>query len=286
VLSFFLISCAGAIWTAERYPKVFSARYGIGLLLATLGFLVRPYLVILIFFVLPFGLFRWAICGLVIKFAYNWWFIEHTGTSSLKYYLMTPKTFMEAWIEFPGAILPFIRQTFKDHLNYILVPFFFFGFFRRFLTAGFWWLATLLVLFVSGQHFLTHPYYMLAPATLALAMAWSTIPTSKSLRTFILITFATIGVANTQHHFHDHDSETWKKVEALAAEKTGPEDRVVTLNSIGNQVPIYLYYAKRKGWSLFDTPENRQLACTLDAKLKLIVSEQNLEELSCSSTQE
>lgn len=282
VMAFFLIASAGAIWTGQRYPKVFSTRYLTGLALAVCAFLIRPYLVLLIFFVLPFGVFRWLLCGLAIQYAYNWWFLDHAKQSTIDYYLMRPKPFLEAWSELPGSVLPFMRHTFKDHLNYILLPFFLLGFFRRFLTAGFWWAATLLVLFVSGRHFTTHPYYMLAPAILALSMAWSMIPTSNVARYSIIFIFSFIGIANSQHHFHGHRNNVWKDMKELASSRTEPQEPIVTLTSLGNQVPTFLYYAKRTGWSYLDTPENRDRVCMLPAKLKVVIVDDTVQELDCS----
>lgn len=289
VMAFFLISLAGFIWTGARYPSLFSTRYMAGLILATTGFLIRPYLVPLAFFVLPFGVFRWIVLGLSVNWAYNWWFIEHTQISSVGYYLITRKPFLEAWTEIPASIWPLIQQTAKDHLNYILIPFFFLGFFRRFLTGGFWWFSILLLLFVSGKHFSAHPYYMTSACVLALCMAWSCLPKTPSFRAGLIFCFGLIGVANSQHHFHDNKDQHGIIVRDLARQKTEPQDKVVTLTTMGNQIPILLYYAKRTGWSLIDTTENRARACELPVKLRILhdatVLPNMIQELSCAQSQ-
>lgn len=288
VMGFFLISAAGWVWTSERAPRILSLRYFVGLALAITGFLVRPYLLMLAFFVLPFGVFRWGVLAVGLKLGFEWWFVDHVKSSALQYYLVQRKPFLEAWSEIPLSVGPLLSQVFKLHLNYILLPFFLFGFLRRFLTGGFWWFSVWLVVLTSGKHFDTHPYYMIGAAIFGITMAWACLPKSKFFRRLILIASCGIGIANSQHMFHGRSDDHWKKVQELAQAKTQPQDKIVVLTDMGNQIPTLLYFAKRTGWSWIDTPENRQKSCELNVPLRMVHQSQQkpqtVEVLDCPAS--
>lgn len=262
-LALLLYAWAGVVWAGKPQAGALSARNLFALTLTIVGFLIRPYLAPLAFVFMPRGLLRYGLAAFGFSIAYQRWFIEWTQTSTFDYYYVRRMPLLEALSEFPKTIWPFLRQTAKDHLNFVMLPFFILGI-RKIVHLPLIWIGSfLLVAAVSASHFSAHAYYLFAPAVCALLLAAMGLPKKPAFRKGVLTLFAVIGIANTQHYFHKPRDNDWKITKELVDANSPYKTQIVTINSIGKYVPIWLYYAKRTGWSIWDTPENRASACLL-----------------------
>ena len=263
-LALFFFVLAGHLWSQNGPPRLVSIRNAFAMALVVLGFLIRPYMIPIIFLFIPYGIFGSAIMIGLVFMAYKAWFVDWTQTSTFQYYFVHRKPLLEALAEAPQAIGPLFSQSAKDHLNYILIPSFVMGALRRPWLFLLWISSFVLVILVSGDHFGIHSYYLFATFIFAIVLALWGLPTrSPTLKRFVLFLFAAIGFSNTQHFFHRPNDEEWKNTRALVDAVAPAGTNIAMLSPVGQDVPIWLYYAKRRGWSLIDSTESRAQACQL-----------------------
>lgn len=249
-LAFALIASSGLAFLAA---KEFRGPYlgGIlcrlaGTILFVIAFGMRPYLVPLLFLVIP-GL-RWRLgalagCAVFYFVWYKWWILQ----SEIVYYATEATAFTETARKLGPIALALAEELFRNIFNFV----------------GLWWAllafrrirdremaalligSFLLVLLLRAPMIINHKYYLGAGAVmLTIWMLWG----AKNAKPALAWAFLAVGLINTQHYWHGTNAAKMHRVQAEAATvDMAPADKVAVY--IGDALPVtYLYWLKRTGW--------------------------------------
>ncbi len=243
-LALLCIGLAAFLWRkSSRYDWLGTAFF-------CLGFLVRPYLVGLLFLsararkhyliTMPFVLLAYA-------FWYKYWALQFHEP----YFLVKSKPIMEALKELPYAVMMLFVHLAQLHLNWIALPLFIYGAIKNQKLFGLWVLSAFIVFMASGYHYDLHPYYLFATLVFGLVLVFEGLqkwnPSARVMATF-LFAFGMIAITGRAYEFFAPQDKNWESIPRLIAEAgIGSDERITTADG---KNPIWLYYAKRPGFAV------------------------------------
>lgn len=216
----------------------------------TLGFLIRPYLVGLLFISAKNRRqYIWALP--LIFVGYFFWYKYWASIYTTPYFHITPKPINEALQELPRAILLLFVHLGKWHLNWVALVPFVYGALKNIKLAGLLALTALIVFITSGYHFDAHPYYLFAVLIFALVITLEGLKrlqlSPKALAASLFV-YGVIAIAGRFNEFMPPKDTFWQQIPKLIAEANiQQQERITTANGWD---PIWLYYAKRPGYAV------------------------------------
>lgn len=204
-----------------------------------------------------------------------WWYfywVPHL-VSEYKFQLYFPKGLYEGIKEIKPLIGEYMKQFYFNALHsYIAIAFIIAGIVlmvkekkKTLLVA----LGLVLVTFVvftlkTGAVFPLHNYYIIPFAPLLALFAGHFIAIiPNKIGVVLLFSIAIEGIANQQHDFNVKSNQWYKvKLEQLT-EKHIPKDALIVIN--GGLSPQDIYFANRKGWSIYNDQVHRNYIDSLKA---------------------
>lgn len=253
-------------------------KYTAGFLFLT-GFLIRPYLFPLLFvIVFDVNILIW--CSGLATLGYYCWYMKWADLSQINYYAIHIEPLKALINQFPHALQTSVNYILHNHWNFILAwPFFLFAK-RNAKLFALWLSAFIFIVFMRGHHIEIHNYYLGAISFLGLMMALSGLQflSPRKIQLVVLV-YAMIGIANTQHLYHSNKNN-WPVLLQTEADLSGvkAQDKVAVYISFD---PSFLYWSKHVGW-LKSAEEFRPGQCPAGADWSLILVNNYPQYLPCT----
>ena len=236
-------SAAAYIWTLKPTHKLNSV---FGSLLFLIGFVIRPYYVLLIFFFYP-GL---IVAGITLGasvflfwFWYRYW--NQSVTTFHGYFGIQFQTMNEVLKSLPNAIAHLPVRIF-EHTAVVGLVSFYIAWKKYRPAVGLYILSVLMMYVLKSTHVAAHGYYLLNAGLFAVFTMFLVLKdlTDKQ-RAWFLAIFLLYTFSNTQHNFHAN--KNYKKAQIALLNYGNLDAHAVVATYMGLD-PQWLYYIKRTGF--------------------------------------
>ncbi|MBX2989429.1 MAG: hypothetical protein KF802_16190 [Bdellovibrionaceae bacterium] len=238
-----------------------------------LMFLVRPYFVPFVF-VLYRRRWEQAVAVALCALGYLVWFKYWVYTSELHQHFGTELRSLSVLMQqLPHAAPRLVWDFFRDQWNFLGVLFLI-PVLRAWRGQKDWLLTglsgTALVLFLRGDHFMIHGYYLLVPAMMSFYfMCLGYLRSSEKWREPVLALMALLGLAAVAHHWNPEKNAMGVRLRAEIAAVTRPGELIALY---GSTAPTQFYNALRPGWSFAAVEEFQgETRCPPDVKAAVIL---------------
>ncbi len=234
----FFYALAGYLWSYPNKNKI------IGSLFFMVGFLIRPYYILILFFYFP-GLITTAVtlfaCIGLFWLWYRYW--GFTASVNPAYFGIQFQTKQQILASVPNAIAHLPTRVFE---HTALVGFWtFFICWKKHSRLILFYIANIGMMYIlKSTHIADHGYYLLNAgifATFAIIIGYQEL--SSRQRSYFLSIFLLYTMAFTQHNFHRN--KNYDMTIEAAAKVSLPEDAIVASYLTD---PQWLYYIKRIGF--------------------------------------
>ncbi|MEK6772746.1 MAG: hypothetical protein AABY64_02290 [Bdellovibrionota bacterium] len=273
----FLYALAGYIWSAiplkdHSRAKQLALKI-LGSIIFMLGFLVRPYYILILFFYFP-GLLTTAIT-LVLCIGLFWFWYRYWSTAvsvNPTYFGIQFQTSKEVLASLPNALAHLPTRIFE---HTALIGFWAFAIcWKKYRWIVLFYIANIGMMYVlKSTHIADHGYYLLNAglfATFALILGYQELNTKQ--RSFFLSFFLLYTFAFTQHNFHRN--KNYDMTIEAASKVDLPANAIVATYLTD---PQWLYYLKRIGY--ISPPEFFNGTCPPGATHYLIHDPENKTQL-------
>jgi|GEM_PF-5166829 hypothetical protein len=234
------------IWSEKRKATASNVLQD---LLLVLVFLIRPFFYPMFLLVRP-NLKRLilltGLCGVGYLIWFKWWV---PSVTEIEYYAISNKSLIELVRNFWSVGHAFIEQTLYHHVNYIGLLLLISAISKQCRLFICWAFAWAFILGVKADHFVNHPYYMIAAGFFALLlMMKSDFFANKSKKSKIIFAavYIAICLGNVQHHYL-REKDWIVDAGAKVNEQTQFSEKIAMY---GGTKIVYLYAALRTGWLL------------------------------------
>jgi hypothetical protein len=260
-------SLAGYLWTA--YPQN-KKLFLLSSLLFILGFLIRPFYVLFLFFFVPSWIASSVIlacCVFVFWFWYRYW--DSVVTTSPGYFGIRLQSLQQTLDAVPHA-LAMLPDRILGHTA-VVGLFSFYLVWNKYRKLVLFYIASILMMYIlKPTHVGEHAYYLLNAGLFASFAIFLSLPLmTPRQRNWALVIFLIYSFAVTQHNFHSNGN--WERTKQAWIENGNLPDDAVVATYLGMN-PQWLYYLKKTGY-IFE-PEEFQGQCPPHATHYLINSQQ------------
>lgn len=260
-------SSAAFFWT--HFPKKMPA-LALGSLLLLMGFLIRPFYILFLFFFAPHWILMPILFLGAVALFWLWYRLWNSmATTNHGYFGIQTQSISEIIHNFPHALQALPKRIFEHTALIGLVSFYLVRNQYRLLIL--FYLATLGMMYaLKSTHIPDHAYYLLNAGLFASFIIFLSLRfLTPKLKNYFLIAFLLLGFQHTQHNFHANGN--WEKVQA-ALDNYGaalePEAKVATYLGLN---PHWLYFLKRTGWIF--TPQEYTGVCPQNATHALYLTD-------------
>lgn len=253
----------------------------LGVLLFTLGFLIRPYLFPLMFLISSDRKVLVSIAASLFIAYIGWYRMWASQVSDLSYYAIQIRDFFQSFQDLPKGLASLFFDIPKLHVNYILLPLLLMGLLKN-KALGILWIASIFSIHaLAGAHYVSHEYYLLSTSIIGLFLAAKTLWSFQKPQLVygVLSAYVVLGTAAIIYHWSYPPIEDWKKAGEYIQQNTSPTDLIAVFADGG---PSYLYASQRFGWNLPPNSYKGPESCPDKAEWALIKSEGEPKLIPCS----
>lgn len=242
-----LFFCAGAAALWSRPKATLTAQIAAAVSFG-IGFLIRPYYILFLFFFSPSLIVSGLVLAMCCVLFYLWFRVWNSiATTNHGYFGIQFQTTEQILAALPKA-LKSLPSRLIEHTSLVGI-WLLYRIGRRNSKLLLWYLAPVaMMIALKSTHIAVHPYYMINASVFAVfLLALGLDGLSERKRAVFFALFLVHTFASTQHFFRANDDLPMIE-EALKASGPIPEDAVMAAYTDGYSQ--WLYYIKRTGYEL------------------------------------
>lgn len=239
----FFYSIAAYLWTG--FPKKKSI-FALGGIFFAIGFLIRPFYILFLFFFVPNFLLSGivlAVCIFLFWFWYRYW--DSMVTTTPGYFGIRLQSTQEILQSVPHA-LSMLPSRILGHTAIVgLLSFYLIR--KKYFQVVLFYVAAIGMMYVlKPTHVGAHAYYLMNAglfSAFAIFLSFGLMTEKQKIASLIVLLLVTF--SSTQHNFHRNGN--WERTQSALKEFGElPQEAVVATYLGGN--PQWLYYLKRTGY--------------------------------------